>query len=121
LLQLLGHPLTENDRLTDLEFLSDVMEVQEDLASCDVAALRAHAQRNGDSMKQQRALASQAFASGRIADAKAVVIKLQCGARARALFVWLLCHDVQPTHRCVWTCSTFFLVSFCDCFLGAGI
>ena len=77
LLQLLGHPLTENDRLTDLEFLSDVMEVQEDVTTCDIAALRAHAQRNSDWIQQQRALASQAFASGRISDAKAIVIKLQ--------------------------------------------
>ncbi len=84
LLQLLGHPLTENDRLTDLEFLSDVMEVQEDLATCDMAALRAHAQRNSGAIQQQRALASQAFSSGRVSDAKAIVIKLQCAPLARA-------------------------------------
>jgi hypothetical protein len=47
------------------------------VATCDIAALRAHALRNSDWMRQQRALASQAFASGRISDAKAIVIKLQ--------------------------------------------
>jgi hypothetical protein len=77
LLQLLGHPLTENDKLTDLEFLSDVIDVQEDLVSCDVAGLRAHVQRNGAKLQQAHALVSAAFASGRIADAKATVIKMQ--------------------------------------------
>ncbi len=77
LLQLLGHPLTENDKLTDLEFLSDVMDVQEDLATCDAAALRAHVVRNSARLQEAYALASAAFASGRIADAKATVIKMQ--------------------------------------------
>jgi hypothetical protein len=87
LLQLLGHPLTENDRVTDLEFLSDVMEVQEDLITCGMAELRAHALRNSGMIQQQRALASQAFSSGRVSDAKAIVIKLQCAPCAHALLV----------------------------------
>jgi len=78
LLQLLGHPLTENDRLSDMEFLSDVLDVQEDVETCDVAALRVHAQRNDTRLQRERALASSAFACGRIADAKASVVKLQC-------------------------------------------
>ncbi len=77
LLQLLGHPLTENEKLTDLQFLSEVMEVQEDIQTCDVAALRQHIKINGARLHHQRNDASAAFASGRISDAKAIVIKMQ--------------------------------------------
>jgi hypothetical protein len=99
LLQLLGHPLTEDDKLTDLEFLSDVMEVQEDLASCDVKELQAHARRIGDRIQQQRELASQAFASSRISDAKAAVIKLQCDALFCAFFSSCTAFACSP-HAC---------------------
>ncbi len=78
LLQLLGHPLTENDKLTDVQFLSEVMEVQEDMETCGTEALRAHVKRNGARLQHERGLASAAFASGRITDAKAIVIKMQC-------------------------------------------
>ena len=77
LLQLLGHPLSENDKLSDMEFLSDVLEIQEDLETCDAAALHSHAQRNAARLQRERAVASAAFSSGRIADAKASVVKLQ--------------------------------------------
>jgi hypothetical protein len=84
LLQLLGNPLNENDKITDLEFLSEMMEAQEDLASCDKAALRAHDTLNRDRIQQQHALASQAFSCNRISDAKAAVIKLQCNTLLHA-------------------------------------
>ncbi len=78
LLQILGHPLAENDKLCDPEFLSDVMEVQEDLESCDILALRAHVARNRARLQHEHALVSAAFSSGRVEDAKAIVIKMQC-------------------------------------------
>jgi hypothetical protein len=78
LLQILGHPLTENDKLTDVQFLSEVMEVQEEMETCGAEALRAHLKRNGARLQHERGVAAAAFASGRITDAKAVVIKMQC-------------------------------------------
>ncbi len=78
LLQILGHPLAENDKLCDPEFLSEVMEVQEDLESCDILALRAHVTLNRARLQHEHALVSAAFSSGRVEDAKAIVIKMQC-------------------------------------------
>jgi hypothetical protein len=77
LLQLLGHPLSESDRLSDIGFLAEVLEVQEDLQTCDIAALRVHSKRNFAKLQREQELASAAFSEGRISDAKAVVMRLQ--------------------------------------------